>query len=320
VQEGEIYRDTVYNPEINENIIFVLKPFHIGGSDHNWSMLIGVHESYVLKEVNTITKFIVILAVIAILITAVVVFVFLGTITKPIVRITDTFKDISEGKGDLTRVIAEKGNDEIAYMSHYFNRTLRKLKNLVITIKRQTAMLSDASNELAGVMIQTTVAINQIIASLDNIKNKVLDQSSAEAQSTVVIEHISKNIDRLKEFMDQQASNVAQTSFIIEENIGNAMKEQDEDEKQILEAVSQISKVTRQVNDELTELHNDSYEALLGGRYIELVTEEINTGINEAAEGADQINTVVSRVNELSIRNRKNIDVLLEGVSMFKTV
>jgi methyl-accepting chemotaxis protein len=120
--------------------------------------------------------------------------------------------------------------------------------------------------------------------------------------------------------MDQQASNVAQTSFIIEENIGNAMKEQDEDEKQILEAVSQISKVTRQVNDELTELHNDSYEALLEGRYLELVTEEISTGINEVAEGADQINTVVSRVNELSIRNRKNIDLLLKGVSMFKTV
>ncbi|MDR2900011.1 MAG: HAMP domain-containing protein, partial [Treponema sp.] len=49
-------------------------------------------------------------------------------IVKPIVNISTTLKDISEGEGDLTRRIETKSKDEISDLAHYFNLTLEKIK------------------------------------------------------------------------------------------------------------------------------------------------------------------------------------------------
>jgi methyl-accepting chemotaxis protein len=45
---------------------------------------------------------------------------------------------------------------------------------------------------------------------------------------------------------------------------------------------------------------------------------EITGGMNETAAGAEQINTAVHRVNELTGQNRENIDLLVREVSRFK--
>jgi len=40
--------------------------------------------------------------------------------------------------------------------------------------------------------------------------------------------------------------------------------------------------------------------------------------MNEMAVGAEQINTAVHRVNEISGKNKENIDILVREVSRFK--
>jgi methyl-accepting chemotaxis protein len=40
--------------------------------------------------------------------------------------------------------------------------------------------------------------------------------------------------------------------------------------------------------------------------------------MNEMANGAQQINVAVNRVNDICAKNRKNIELLVEEVSMFK--
>jgi methyl-accepting chemotaxis protein len=57
---------------------------------------------------------------------------------------------------------------------------------------------------------------------------------------------------------------------------------------------------------------------ILESRNLELVTQEITGGMNEMATGAEQINIAVNRVNELSSRNRENVDILVQEVSLFK--
>jgi signal transduction histidine kinase/CheY-like chemotaxis protein len=69
-----------------------------------------------------------------------IIFFVAGTITKPIVSVTLTLKDISEGEADLTKSIAPKGNDEIADLAKYFNQTLEKIKLMVTAIKEQAAL------------------------------------------------------------------------------------------------------------------------------------------------------------------------------------
>jgi len=94
IHNGTTYRDTKYDPALGENIGFVMKPFQIGNSDHNMAILIGASESYIFKEVRAVTKFTVLLAVLALVLSSVVVCFVLDNMTKPIVNAADTSSGI----------------------------------------------------------------------------------------------------------------------------------------------------------------------------------------------------------------------------------
>jgi len=53
-------------------------------------------------------------------------------------------------------------------------------------------------------------------------------------------------------------------------------------------------------------------------RNLERVTQEITGGMNEMANGADQMNIAVHHVNEISGKNSEAINALLKEVSRFK--
>jgi Methyl-accepting chemotaxis protein len=464
MNNGKTYFGKVYDPFLDDTIRFVVKPIQIGNSDFYWTVLIGVSESYILKEIKAITTFTVILAVIAIVATAAIFFFVLGYITKPIITVTETLKDISQGEGDLTRTIPEKGNDEISDMSRYFNMTLAKIKKLIISIKEQTSILSDTGNELASNMTETAAAMNEITANIQNIKNQVNNQGASVTETGVNMGHITSNIDKLNEYVEKQSANVAQSSSAIEEMLANiqsvtrtlvkngesvdeltsaselgrvclqeaaadiqeiaresegllkinsvmkdiasqtnllsmnaaiqaahageagkgfavvaeeirklaessdeqskiiseilkkikssidkvsestantlarfevintdvktvseqegvirnAMEEQNEGSKNILEAVEHLNEITGQVKEESKRMIVSSREVIHESKNLDQVTNEITGGVNEMATGAQQVNTAVNRINDISYKNRKNIDLLVQEVSMFK--
>jgi methyl-accepting chemotaxis protein len=61
-----------------------------------------------------------------------------------------------------------------------------------------------------------------------------------------------------------------------------------------------------------------SKEVIEESKNLDKVTHEISGGMNEMASGSEQINTAVHHVNEISVKNRENIDLLLKEVSRFK--
>jgi hypothetical protein len=48
MKNGKIYNGLKYDPLLNDNIRFIVKPLQIGNLDHNLSLLIGIPESYLL--------------------------------------------------------------------------------------------------------------------------------------------------------------------------------------------------------------------------------------------------------------------------------
>jgi methyl-accepting chemotaxis protein len=61
-----------------------------------------------------------------------------------------------------------------------------------------------------------------------------------------------------------------------------------------------------------------SKEVIRESHNLEKATQEITGGMNEMASGADQINTAVHQVNEISAKNREGIATLMREVSRFK--
>ena len=103
-----------------------------------------------------------------------------------------------------------------------------------------------------------------------------------------------------------------------DENIHHAMEEQRSGSDQILEGVSKVNEITRQVKSSSGEMHEGAKEVIREGENLEKITQEITSGMNEMASGAQQINTAINAVNDLTSRNRENIDLLVKEVSRFK--
>ncbi|MDR0323007.1 MAG: methyl-accepting chemotaxis protein [Treponema sp.] len=222
VKNGVSFEGKTYDPTFRTDLELIMRSFKIGNSDMTWSILIGIADSYILKEVKAITRFTVVLIIISIIITAAVIFFTLGSFIKPIIRITETLKDISEGEGDLTRSIpTTNSKDEINEMAGFFNKTFEKIKNLIILIKSETTTLSDTGNELSANMEETASAVNEITANIQNINEQVIKQNTSVNETNGVMGHITESINKLNDYVESQSVSVSQSSSAIEQMLAN---------------------------------------------------------------------------------------------------
>jgi methyl-accepting chemotaxis protein len=153
-----------------------------------------------------------------------------------------------------------------------------------------------------------------------------LAESSGEQSKTIssVLKKIKDSIDKITRSTDavlnkfEAIDNGVRTVSDQEENIRNAMEEQSAGSQQILEAISQLNEVTQMVKSSSKEMLEGSREVIKESKNLANVTQELENGMNEMATGADQINIAVNRVNEISVDNKSNIDVLVNEVGKFK--
>ncbi|MDR1072938.1 MAG: methyl-accepting chemotaxis protein [Treponema sp.] len=461
---GEKRRFRDYSEVLDAELEIILYPFTIGETGASWTLMLGTEDHVILAQVNQMIVFTIIIAVAAIILTALIIFLVSIRIAKPIVNMAITLKDISEGEGDLTKTVDFHAKDEIGDLARYFNATLEKIRRLVIIIKNQSAALFDIGAELANNMTETAAAVNEITANIQSIKGRVINQSASVSETNATMEQMSVNIDKLSGHVDRQSVSVAQSSSSIEEMLANiqsvtqtlvkntdnvkdliessevgrsglqevaadiqeiaresdglmeinavmeniasqtnllsmnaaieaahagevgkgfavvadeirklaessggqsktisaalkkikdsidkiskstdsvlkkfeaidsgvkivseqeeniraAMEEQGAGSKQILEAIGKLNEATQMVKGGSAEMLEGSKQVIHESRNLEMTTQEITGGMNEMATGADQINVAVNRVNEISVLNKENIDVLVKEVSKFK--
>ncbi|MDR0377239.1 MAG: HAMP domain-containing protein, partial [Spirochaetaceae bacterium] len=135
IKNGKLYETEQYSPLLKTKLEIVLYPLTIGETGSSWSVMVGVTEKDILDEIYKLIRIIVIVSVIVVIVVTVIIFFMMNSVTKPIVNVAATLKDISEGEGDLTKSVEVYSKDEIGDLGRYFNATLEKIKALIIIIK-----------------------------------------------------------------------------------------------------------------------------------------------------------------------------------------
>jgi methyl-accepting chemotaxis protein len=189
--------------------------------DTGYRVVLVLPELVLYETILNIERVIVIVLTVTIVVVFILAFFLSVRITGPIVKTTLTLKDISEGEGDLTKTVNVNSKDEIGDLARYFNETLEKIKNLVVTIKNQTVALFDIGTELASNMAETAAAINEITANIQSIKGRVINQSASVTETNVTMKQIAGNIDKLSDNVGHQSESVAQSSSAIEAMLVN---------------------------------------------------------------------------------------------------
>jgi len=277
VKNAKEYEVSNYDPEMKTTMVMAIAPVPLAASPTTWAVMVGSTKAYIMQDVNSMRNFVIILASIGIAVSAAAIYYFLGKTTEPIVRVSETLRDISEGEGDLTRSIVVHSEDEVGDLATYFNKTLEKIKGLVLVIKKQAGVLKDIGNGLASSMTETAAAINEITASIQNIKTRAINQSASVTETNATMEQVLANIGKLNTHVNNQSHNVSQASSAIEEMVAN------------------ISSVTNTLIKNSANVNSLKEASVVGRNGLQEVATDIQEIAHES-EGLLEINAVMESI------------------------
>ena len=277
IQNGEQYYFSNYIAALHENMEAFSVPIHVGTSTTPWCYVVGIRTATVNAPATTMMyiTFVIVAVMIAIIVLASI--VLSRSLSRPIVKVTHTLKDISEGEGDLTQQITVSTNDEIGDMSVYFNKTLGNIKNLVGIIKYKIHALTNTGHELSVNMTKTTAAVDNIASNFEEIKTLDAKQQEESAEVNKALDKIKSSIAQQNELIDEQTESVNKSSSAIEEMTAN------------IHSVSQ----TLVENSKNVEALTNASE--LGRTAVHAVAQEIQEIVKES-EGLLEINLVMSKI------------------------
>jgi len=233
------------------------------------------------------------ISLVGLAILAVISVVLLRFIIHPIKRVTNLLRDIAEGEGDLTATIDIKSANEIGQLARYFNQTIGKIRELVVSAREQASSLDALGRELAESMGRTGDSVRDIETRIQDVQERTQNQSASVTETNATMERIVGGIGRVSELIETQATNVTESSSAIEEMIANVgsvarnLAKNAEAVRAIAEASERGRDTLGEVAEEIAEVARESEGLLDISAVIGTIASQTNLlAMNAAIEAA----------------------------------
>ncbi|SCY89175.1 methyl-accepting chemotaxis sensory transducer with Cache sensor [Desulfoluna spongiiphila] len=256
LKNGEIYALEREAVKGGQATFQVLAPITVGKTDTPWAIGIVIPFDKVMEGAVHLRNTSIVIGLTGfLLLVAVVWFIAIVLVVKPINGVVHGLRDIAEGEGDLTLRLPVNTQDEIGQLSSWFNNFIEKLQRIVGDLAGQAGAMEGASGALL------TVA-GDLSTRADNTSERATSVSSAAEEMTT-------NINGVAASMEQTSSNSDMVATAAEEmtaTIGEVAK-QSETARSISE------KAVRQAGDASTKMARLGEAASAIGSVTEAISE-----------------------------------------------
>ncbi|SON52418.1 putative methyl-accepting chemotaxis protein [Vibrio tapetis subsp. tapetis] len=234
-------------------------------------------------------------------------FIFLGlilarSITRPIQVISERFRELGEGDGDLSQRIPINGNDELAKLSEGFNGFIEKIHGSVKEVAETSHALQiaaqgvsekshsthDNSQNQRDQTIQVVTAINEMGATISEIATNAATAAETASGAESNTEEGRAVVFKAKDAISRLSSDIDHIGSVVQKLAGTTQD------------IGSILDVIRDISDQTNLLAlNAAIEAARAGeqgRGFAVVADEVRNLASRTASSTEEIQKMINQL------------------------
>ncbi len=255
-------------------------------SNTSWTVIVTAPKYEFMESISKLKSFLIIAGIIMDIIAIIIILIISIRMIKPIQKVSDALKNISQGDGDLTVRLPLIGNDEVTEVCYYFNETIEKIAVSMKSVMNNTKNMTEIGQNLSNNMTEMVNFVKKISSNIDDVKEQAISQSAGVTETSVTMEEIINTIENLNKSIEIQATNVSESSLSIQEMIKNIVL--------IGKMLKSVNSVAENLSEKTTTAKNENDVASSD-------LSKISQKSNELLKATSVIQNIASQTNLLSM-------------------
>ncbi|MBP3199859.1 MAG: methyl-accepting chemotaxis protein [Butyrivibrio sp.] len=285
--------------------------------DVNWKMIVRMNIDELEEPVKAAATKLIFICVIALIVGAVIIWVFVLRISKSINNVKAFAGSLASGDFTVNKIVSKSG-DELGQMSESLNNMFENNRDVISKISDGSVQVSETSTGLASMASELSNQFTSIQGNISGVNDAMMSSGAATEQVNASVEEVNASVHQLAaetEKTSTEAADIKARARDIEKQskqaYDNAISIAEEREADLVEAnekakvvdqIGTLADTIAEIADQINLLSlNASIEAARAGdagKGFAVVASEINKLASSTSEAVEQIRDTIDGVQE----------------------
>lgn len=284
----------------------------------NWYVIAEVPRAEIFHAIDQSRTQIMISVFIIVLIAAFIAFFITKSITLPIARLANMFKEMGEGQADISYRLPESGQEEMVAVAKGYNQFVSKLEAVFVNIAQNSQRLreiaiklnSDAHTSISG-SIANDENTQHISTALSQIGETVSEIAENALQASDIANNIQANESNVQQVIEQTGTDIAALAEKIND-ISAVIESLTANTETIGTALGVIETISAQTNLLALNAAIEAARAGEHGRGFSVVADEVRNLAAQTANSTTEIQAIMETLQTSSASVASEITGIIE--------